>query len=75
MTEITIRGMVLSKYKTIGAFADRIGWSKNKASRIINQKQEPDILEMKQLADCLDIHTPEDFMGTFFGDMSTKWTS
>lgn len=46
MTEITIRGMVLSKYKTIGAFADRIGWSRNKASRIINQKQEPDILEI-----------------------------
>ena len=71
---ITLRGVVMSKYKTIGEFAKAIGWKRNKASRIINGVQDPDITDMEQLARTLDIKTQEDFIRIFFAPLSTLWT-
>ena len=75
MSEMTLRGKVLSRYKTVSDFAEAIGWSRNKASRIVNGVQEPDTNEMQQLAELLQISTAEDFTALFFPKMSTKWTA
>ena len=72
---MTYRGLVFSKYKNISEFACAIGWSRNKASRIINGIQEPDVNDMEKMAEVLDIKTPEAFISIFFRNMSTKWTT
>lgn len=69
------RSLVLGKYKSIAEFADAIGWSRNKASRIVNGVQEPDANEMEQMAELFGIKTAEQFMNIFFVNLSTKWTS
>lgn len=69
------RSLVLGKYKSIAEFADAIGWSRNKASRIVNGVQEPDANEMEQMAELFGIKTAEQFMNIFFANLSTKWTS
>ena len=71
---MTYRGLVFSKYKNISEFASAIGWSRNKASRIINGIQEPDANDMERMAEILDIKTPESFIDIFFKNLSTKWT-
>lgn len=72
---ITLRGAVLSKFKTIGNFADKAGWSRNKASRIINEKQVPTVEDIITAADALEIHSQHDFMQIFLPTASTKWTA
>lgn len=69
------RSLVLGKYKSIAEFADAIGWSRNKASRIVNGVQEPDANEMEQMAELFGIKTAEQFMSIFFAGLSTKWTN
>ena len=71
---ITLRGVVMSKYKTSGECAQAIGWKRNKASRIVNGIQDPDITDMELLARTLDIKTQEDFIRIFFAPLSTLWT-
>ena len=68
------RGIVFAKFKSITEFAEKIGWTRNKASRIVNGVQEPNAAEMIQMAEILGIDTPEVFMDIFFGKLSTKWT-
>ena len=64
--ENSIRGAVFSMYSTISAFADAIGWSRNKASRILNGIQKPTGDEMEQIANCLKISDASRFVSIFF---------
>lgn len=75
MIEMNLRGMVLSKYKTIGAFADAVGWKRNKASRIVNGVQEPDITDIQNMAKALEIDSQDAFIRIFFAPLSTMWTT
>ena len=43
MNENKIRGVVLGAYPSITAFAKGVKWSRQKASAIINGKQEPSL--------------------------------
>lgn len=43
MNENKIRGVVLGAYPSITAFAKGVNWSRQKASAIINGKQEPSL--------------------------------
>lgn len=69
------RGLIFSHYKNITEFAQAVGWTRNKASRIANGIQEPDAEDMERMADALGINSPEQFMHIFFKSLSTKWTS
>lgn len=69
-----LRGMIVEQYKTIGAFADAVGWKRNKASRILNGVQEMDISEIQDVTAALGIESVEEFMRLFFPRLSTKWT-
>lgn len=69
-----LRGAVFAKFKNITEFAKAVGWSRNKASRIVNGVQEPSAGEIERMADVLGIHTPEKFMAVFFGRLYAQWT-
>jgi hypothetical protein len=72
---ITVPGAILSKFKTIKAFAKTIGWKRTKASRIVNQIQQPDTDDIYQLTECLGIEDSNTFILLFFPALSTKWTN
>jgi hypothetical protein len=74
MDMMKFRGSVLSRYKTIGAFAKAVGWTRNKASRILNGVQEMDISDIQQAAAALGITSREEFTIIFFPSLSTMWT-
>ena len=71
---ITLRGLVLSKYKSISAFASAMGWHRGKATRIINGIQEPNTKEMVLLAEKLEM-SQDEFMYIFFDCVFTKCTA
>lgn len=71
---ITLRGLALSKYKNISAFAEAIGWQRNKASRILNALQEPNPKEIAELVKVLDINSQKMFFDIFFASLSEIWT-
>lgn len=52
---ITIRGLVYSKFKSIAAFAEAIGWSRQKATNIINGAQEPSLADVDKIAKALEL--------------------
>jgi transcriptional regulator with XRE-family HTH domain len=59
----------------VGKFAEKAGWSRNKASRILNGKQEPDAKDITVLVDVLQIESTKTFLQIFFPDLYTKWTN
>lgn len=75
MKRMTLRGIILSKYKTIGAFSDAIGWSRNKAGRIIRGEQELSMRDIVELTAILEIEDRQLFDDIFFPQLSTMWTS
>jgi len=67
--DMTIRGLVYSKYNSIGDFAADIGWKRNKASRIVNMRQPPSKKDMEDMIVTLEIpetHVAPVFFGTLF---------
>ena len=75
MNGITLRGLILSKYRTIGEFSDAIGWKRNKAGRIIRGEQELSMSDIVKITDILGIEDMRLFGNIFFPQLSTKWTS
>lgn len=70
-----LRGAVMSKFKTIGEFADAIGWSRNKASRILNGIQDPDVEDIQNITRVIGIESKDVFLNIFFNPLSTLWTN
>lgn len=50
-----LRGEIVTKYRTQSAFADAIGWQKNKVSRTLSGKHILDVNEVQKIADVLDL--------------------
>ena len=64
--KINLRGAILGKFKTISAFANTMGWSKKKASEIVNGTRQPSAKEMIEISDALEIDDATTFMALFF---------
>jgi len=73
-TELTLRGLVFSKYKNINEFANAIGWNRNKASRILSEAQELNAQDIQEITQCLEINSIQLFMQIFFNSLSTMYT-
>ena len=69
--EMTLRGLIFSKFRSISAFADEIGWPRGKASRIANGSQQPSKAYMEQLIATLEIKEIA-VAPVFFGSMFTE---
>jgi len=59
MEGITFRGLVYSKFKTIADFAQAIGWTRQKATNIVNGLQEPSLDDTDKMAKALDLTLDE----------------
>lgn len=55
MEGITFRGLVYSKFKTIADFAQAIGWTRQKATNIVNGLQEPSLYDTDKMARALEM--------------------
>lgn len=66
-----LRGAIFSKYPSISSFADDIGWTRQKASRIANGLQRPGVEEIEAMARLLGIDNADEFLEIFFG-LSTQ---
>lgn len=53
--EITLRGIVYSKYSSIAELATVIGWTRQKATNIVNGVQEPSLSDVNKLAKALGL--------------------
>lgn len=69
-----LRGAVLSMYPSISSFARAIHWDRKKASRIINDVQQPSRKDIEEISALLNISSAEDFVNIFFSDLSTLRT-
>ena len=72
--EITLKGLVISKYGSAGKFAQALGWSGRKGRDIVSGRQHPTAKDMEEMADVLGIQSPEAFCAVFFKNKSTMWT-
>ena len=52
---VGIRGIVYDKYKSISAFADAIGWTRQKATLIVNGNQEPNLDDVDKMSKALNL--------------------
>lgn len=50
-----LRGEIAAKFRTQIAFADAIGWHKNKVSKLVLGLYKPDTDEVAEIADVLDL--------------------
>lgn len=53
MEMVNFRGLVYSKFKTIADFAQAIGWTRQKATNIVNGLQEPSLDDTDKMAKAL----------------------
>lgn len=70
-----LRGKVIEKYGTIGAFANAMNWSQRKASYITNGRQNMTTQEVEDCAEVLGVDSVQDFMRIFYPRVSIKWTA
>jgi plasmid maintenance system antidote protein VapI len=66
LPEMTLRGLILSRYRSIRAFANDIGWSPQKAARIISGTQTANIEQVVEMSKKLGIDTSEKLVQYFF---------
>ena len=66
-----IRGAVFSKFSSVCAFAREMGWTRQKATRIVKGLQSPTADEIEEMTKLFEITDSKKFMETFFPNMST----
>ena len=59
MEKIRLRGIVYSKFRTISAFADAIGWTRQKGTNIVNGVTEPSLNDVDKMAKALGMSFEE----------------
>ena len=56
---IGIRGVVYDRFRSISAFADAIGWTRQKATLIVNGNREPNLDDVDKMAKALSLSFEE----------------
>ena len=68
-----LRGLVLSKYRSIKSFSETIGWDRKKASRIVNRIQNPLVDDIYKMVKLLDVKDPAEVTRIFLPGTHTMW--
>ena len=53
--DVGLRGIVYDRYKSISELAEKIGWTRQKATNIINGNVEPSLADVDKLSKALGI--------------------
>ena len=69
-----LKSKVLGKFFSLTAFANAIGWTRNKASRIVNGVSKPSLDDIKDMTEVLCLNEKE-FFEIFFARLSTMCTA
>lgn len=64
MNENKVRGEILSRFVNLTAFAEKLGWSRQKISYIVSGEREPSLGDIQVMADCLGISA--DYLASLF---------
>lgn len=59
MEGMNFRGLVYSRFKSIADFAQAIGWTRQKATNIVNGVQEPSLDDTDKMAKALEMTLDE----------------
>ena len=51
---LELSGLIHSKFNTESKMADSMGWSRQRLNKITNGDKEPDLEEVRDIADALD---------------------
>ena len=70
MEENKIRGLVLGCYPTVSSFANATGWTRQKASRIIDGKQEPSLNDIYDIS--VAVKKDATFVASIFLEQKTQ---
>ena len=62
----TLKGRVVEMFGSVKAFSDKLCWSYRRTSDIVSGRQVPTADDISQMANALDVTSPEDFMRIFF---------
>lgn len=54
-----LRGEIVAEFRTQSAFANAIGWHKNKVTRMLTGKYKPNTDEVAAIADLLQLDEPK----------------
>ncbi len=54
-----LRGLIYSKFKSISELASSLGWTRQKATNIVNGVSEPSLSDTDELAKALGINLEE----------------
>ena len=65
MTEMTLRGRIVSMFGSLKQFAEAVGWSRRKVSYIVSKRQEPTAAEIETMCEALRVELPEEFRVLF----------
>lgn len=68
--DMGLRGLIRSQFPTDAEFAEQIGWSRQRLSRILQQKQPPTIPDVREIADGLGV--PFMMVAKFFLDSKSS---
>ncbi len=71
--EMTLRGVVVSKFGSVSKMAKALHWSNGKARRIVRGEQLPNANDIEDMAAVLEIENAVEFVRVFFPEQSTKW--
>ena len=67
-----LRGLVLTRFRSISEFARELNWDRKKASRIVNRVQDPTVADMEQMAAALKVLDPTVFCRVFLPNLFYK---
>jgi len=69
LNQMTMRGLAISKYHSMGKFAKHIGWSARKTRDILSGRQQPTAKDIEELAVAFEIVTAEEFVSFFYPEL------
>lgn len=55
MQSYELKGLIYSKYDNQSALSERLGWTRQRLSRIVTGQKMPDVEELNELSVALDV--------------------
>lgn len=71
MNHRLLKSLAIFKHGSVGEFTIKLGWNRNKVSKLLNGKYNPSVDEASEINEVLSLNTDE-FLSVFFAQHITK---